>query len=218
MKNNEDIFSFLQLFSSATAFLPFIFALLYFKYARNYLMPIFILIFISTLMEIFNLNPGFLNQKTMILILRCFTVIEFILISLFYIGFFKNYFKPVVAYLFIPCFLIVTYMDYCQGGSNSQDNFSFSTESVCFILYSLFLFYYVSKHLLFENLLMSPVFWINTAILVYFAGNLALFVFSNYLIVTDPKMHIMLWSLIHTFFNISFNSLITIGFWKTKIR
>ncbi|MBL7919312.1 MAG: hypothetical protein JNJ40_03295 [Bacteroidia bacterium] len=151
-------------------------------------------------------------------ILHYFTAVEFALISLFYSFFFRNYFKPYLINLFIPLFLIAAYIDYRVYGLFSVYNFSPSVECIVLIIYSFFFLYYALKNLIFENLLSTPVFWINTAILFYFSGNLILFIFSDYMAKSDIIKYGILWSIIHTFFNLLYNILLSIGFWKTKSR
>ncbi|MBA3683208.1 MAG: hypothetical protein H0W73_18890 [Bacteroidetes bacterium] len=115
-------------------------------------------------------------------------------------------------------FFLAAYIDYKLNGLKSMDNFSTSLESIIFIFYSISFFYYALKNLIFENLLSTPLFWLNTAILIYFSGNLILFVFSNYMAQTDPVKYGILWAVIHTFFNVLYNVLLSVGFWKAKNR
>lgn len=165
------------------------------------------------------LNIGFSEYGySNLYIYHYFTVIEFAFISLFYALFFKNYFNPILIYSLIPVFLVVAFMDYKLNGLNSMDNFSTSVESIIVVFYSLFFFYYVLKNLVFENLLSTTVFWLNTAILFYFSGNMILFVFSNHMAQTDNKKYIILWAVIHTFFNVLYNTLLSLGFWKARTR
>jgi hypothetical protein len=156
------------------------------------------------------------SSRSNFFLLHFYTVIEFTFISLFYINFFKSYFKPTIGYIGILLFLGVATIDYRINGIEAMDDFSVSVECITFIAYSLFLFYFILKNLLYNNLLSEPVFWTNSAILVYFSGNLLLFVFNNYLLKTAPTNESFLWSTIHSFFNIVYNIILAIGFWKTR--
>jgi len=151
-------------------------------------------------------------------IFHLFSVFEFSLISLFYYRFFNRYFKAPIIIVFIFVFFAIAYIDYRINGFNSVDDFSISVEAIILTFYSLFLFYYILKNLLFENLLAAPVFWINAGIIIYFSGNLILFVFSSYLFETEPERYHMVWYSIHSTINILLNILFGIGFWKTKVR
>ncbi|MEO6302856.1 MAG: hypothetical protein ABIP51_06765 [Bacteroidia bacterium] len=168
-------------------------------------------------MEIINIafaRVGIHNQY----ILHYYTVGEFALISLFYSLFFKQYFKPLLINLLIPVFLLTAYIDSRVNGLNTVNNFSAAIESIVIISYSMFLFYYMLKNLIFENLFIAPVFWFNTGILFYFSGNLILFVFSAHIANNNTNQYMILWAIIHTFFNLIYNVLLSIGFWKTKVN
>ena len=97
-----------------------------------------------------------------------------------------------------------------------MDNYSVSIECIVLASYSLYFFYIVLQKLLFENLLKEPVFWINSAVLIYFMGNFLLFLFSNDLLKSNIHQHIVLWGIIHSFCNICFNLLLIVGLWKTR--
>ncbi len=214
---DHSLFFYAVVFSSALCLIPFVVSLINIKRITSYLSPVFFLIVISVIIEIINIlfsRLGYSNNY----ILHYFTAVEFALISLFYSFFFKTYFKPLLINLLIPVFLLASYIDYRVYGLNSTYNFSPSVECIVLIIYSFFFFYYALKNLIFENLISTPVFWINTAILFYFSGNLILFIFSNYMAKSDIVKYGMLWGVIHTFFNLLYNVLLSFGFWKTKSR
>jgi hypothetical protein len=203
--------------SFVSSFVPLLISFVNYKYSSKFLIPIIILIATSITIDFasrvyldLNINNSY--------IFHLFTIIEFTLISFFYGYFFKQFFKPRIIYFFMGVFFFIAYLDFKINGLNSIDNFSISIECLILTLYSLFLFYYILKNLIFENLLRASVFWINAAILLYFSGNLLLFLFSNYLLVNNPRQHGILWSIIHTFFYVTYNIFLTIGFWRTKAK
>lgn len=214
--DKQQLFFYFSLVSSSLCLVPFIIALINLNKIDLILKPVFWLVVINVAVEIvnyihvhFNLTNDYLFQY--------YTVVEFGLISLFYSFFFKNYFKPVIINILIPIFFIAAFIDY-KVYSYSTYNFSPSVECILLIFYALFFFYYVLKNLIFENLLAMPIFWTNAAILFYFSGNLILFIFSNYIAKSDPSGYGILWGVIHTFFNILFNVILSIGFWKTRVK
>jgi hypothetical protein len=213
MDNNR----LLYFISQSTSLLPFLVALIYIKNVKRYLIPVFVLLFVNVAVEIMASIYVELGKNTNE-ILHFFTVVEFSLVSLFFSAFFKKYFNPIVIYIAIPLFFIVAFVDYKINGLNSADNFSVSVESFTLVVYTLFFFYYVLKNLIFDNLLAQPVFWISTAVLFYFSGNFVLFVFANYMMRVDLDKYLILWSIIHTFFNVLYNVFLGLGFWKTRIR
>jgi hypothetical protein len=215
-----EVRSFLEMASNISvvaSFMPVIFSIINYKYIPKYIFPLFLLIIISGVVDVVNsvYVEMELNNSP---IFHLFTVVEFFLISIFYYRFLKQYFNSVIILIFIPLFFVAAFIDYKINGLNSMDNFSLSIESIILSVYALFLFYFILKNLLFENLLNSNIFWFNAAILFYFSGNLILFVFSNYIIETSMEEHYTLWGIIHSFFNIMYNVFLSIGFWKTRLK
>jgi hypothetical protein len=97
-----------------------------------------------------------------------------------------------------------------------MNNPSMSVECIVPACYALYVFYYFMQQTEYENVRLLPVFWINSAVLVYFLGNLLLFLFNDYFAATAPVSYVILWSVIHTFFNVFFNGLISVAFWKAQ--
>lgn len=214
---NKELYLILNYFSSVLSFVTLFFSIRSYRFLPKYLLPIFILTIANALTEtIVFIGLTFYKQLNPVIVLKFFTATEFALISVFYAKFFGQYFKTYWFYIVIPCFFVLNIVDYNMNGPKSSDHLSVSFESICFILYSLFLFYYVLRNLLFENLLGTSVFWINSAILFYFAGSLFLFVFSSYILGREPLNHLLLWATIHTFFNLVYNLFLGIGFWKMR--
>lgn len=220
MRENGSFIGLLYDASWAFAFLPFFIALITIKFWAKYrfFTPLFSLLAVALLIEILQgIKVG--NYIRMYYVASFYTIVEFILITIFYASFFKKYFHPWPFYLAIPVLFISVFFDYSIDGLKKLDGFSMSVECIVMIGFSMFFFYYVLKHLLIEDkLINSPVFWINTAILLYFSGNLFMFSFNNYLTQADPAKRYILWGTIHSFFNIMFNLFIAIGFWKTKTK
>jgi len=200
-----------------TTFVPLGAALYNYKYIGKPLKPIFLFVITAIVVEVIT---GILNWMGLnnFFLFHLFTIAEFSLFSLFYFNFFKRYFNSSWILIGIFIFMCIAFFDYKVNGLESMDDFSVSIECVILVLYSLFLFYYVFQKLIFERLTEEPVFWINSSVLLYFAGNLLLFVFSNDLLKTDIKKHLLLWGIIHSFCNMVFNLFLTIGFWKTRTR
>lgn len=203
--------------SAGLAFLPLIISLVNIKLIRGYLKPVFLLLIICVLTD----SIGIIAADKQINADRIFftyTLIEFSLISTFYIIFFRRYFRPVAVYAILVLFPISATALYFLYGVETADSFAVSVESFIFTCYCLFLFYYILKNLIFENLLASPVFWINTGILLYFTGNFCIFIFSSYVKSHATGEYSLLWRSIHTFFNIFMNIFFSIGFWKLRAK
>lgn len=201
--------------SAAATFMPLLILFFRFRWIKKMFPELIVMVCVANLADLYNgvnFSFGFNNY----FIFHIYTVLEFFIWSYFYFKIFRRFVHPIVFYLVLVGFLIVAYMEARIKGWDSMDSFSISTESIILIICSGSLYYYVLKNLIYENLLKTPIFWINTAVLCYFSGNLFLFAFSNYIMSQDPLVHNFLWATIHTFFNVTYNILLSIGFWKIK--
>jgi hypothetical protein len=206
----------LEKISSLICLVPLISAFINLRYIKRYLVPLFLYVIAATITEFFvylHVKSGTSNFY----LFRAFTLIEFTLVSTVYIIFFEKFFKPFVFYFIIFLFYLTSFFDYKLNGLSVLDDLSSSFGALIFTCYSLFLFYFILKNLVFDNLLQSPIFWINSAILLYFAGNLFLFAFSNFLQSYYHHERNILWATVHSLFNITFNILLGISFWKSRI-
>lgn len=97
-----------------------------------------------------------------------------------------------------------------------MDNLAMSMEAIVFISFALFFYFHVMKNLITDHLSDYAPFWFNSAVLVYFLGNSLLFIFCNYLYATERTKYAIMWTIVHSFFNIIYNILLSIGFWKIK--
>jgi hypothetical protein len=158
----------------------------------------------------------FILTANNIILMHIYTFIEFSLLSVFFKLFFGSKFSFKMLFLLICLFLLIAGFDaFFLNDFYTINNFSTSIEAISMIIFSVVAFYFTLKNLLFDNILATPFFWINTAILIYFSGNLFLFLFSNYL----QKHQILNYKMLfinHSFLNIVFYILISIGFWKVE--
>jgi len=217
MTVDDNFFKVLRGISVYTTFIPLVVALIVNKYLKAEYKLLFIYVAIAIIVEILTtyLNDRAINN---FFIFRFFSLVEFTLFSLFYYSFFRKYFNSIIILCIIPIFAAVAFVDYKINGLNEMDSFTTSVECILLGAYSLYLFYFVLQRLIFKNLLSEPIFWINSAVLLYFAGDLLLFLFSNDLLKTDIKKHEFLWGFIHSFCNMFYNVFLAVGFWKTRPR
>jgi hypothetical protein len=145
-----------------------------------------------------------------------YTALECILLSIYYIKTFSQ--KKIILCLKITIglFICVIVFDFLSNGYKEMDNVSTTTESILFMMYASAFFYFLLKDPIYPKIVAAPVFWINSAVLLYFSGNLFVFIFSRYLQAHSPRIvYCELWD-IHSLLNILFYLLISFGFWKTK--
>lgn len=137
---------------------------------------------------------------------------EIIAFSIYYYFLFeKFFFKRLLLGLFVG-YLTFSIFDtiYFEPFSVYPANLGF-IYSLMLILYSLLFFFeiyekgevlYIERH---------PHFWINSAILIYYAGTLFLGLFSNYLMYQIPKEKFIYLERIFSIMTIVFNVLVCIG-------
>lgn len=208
---------YLSYFSSFFVVVPFLICFIRRKLLFDEVRPIFYLISLTFAVEIINLVTV-LNQINNLFVLHVFTVFEFILLSFFYKQFFDTFIKSRIYIFLISFFLLVACYDaFLLNGFNTMNNLAASVEFIILIIYALLSFFLILKNLVYENLLQTPFFWINTAVLIYFSGNLFLFLFTTYLQKYDIPDYGSLYA-IHSVLNIVYYILISIGFWKVQTK
>ena len=212
-----DISNALVIISQAISVLPLVVGIICFRFLKSYLRPIFLLTIVAAFTEIIIYLFRITNHNILVGSYT-YTLIEFILLSLFYIRFFSVYFKTYIFTINIFVFLLLCFISSCFFGNQLANQYNTAVESLVLTCYCLYLFYFLIKNLLFDNLLETPVFWINTAVLFYFTGNLMIFVFNAYIAGHLSERNALLWNVTHTFFNVSMNILFSIGFWKARAK
>jgi hypothetical protein len=145
-----------------------------------------------------------------------YTVIEFTLISLFYVKVISNpRITPFMIGALFP-FLGLAVYEFITN-RNGLDVICTTTESIILMIYAILGFSSMLRNPVQSRVVAIPLFWFNTAVLLYFAGNLFLFVFGSYIQSHFQNQFNGLWR-IHSVMSILFYLLIATGFWKTKAR
>ncbi len=165
-----------------------------------------ILLLASALSELMYYIPSKIN-KLNIFAVNVYTLAEVLLLSLMYGILLKNK-KTGFAFfaVFIAFFIINTL--YFQPFNQFQ-TWTLVFEAFIFILYSVG--YYCKLFKTHTDLLRSSSFWLNTAVFIYFAFDLFLFVIANYIFTNMSEESKMIsWSF-HNFNNILKNILFAVA-------
>jgi hypothetical protein len=101
-----------------------------------------------------------------------------------------------------------------------QDIYTFNSYpriAVCLLLiiYCIIFFIQTLNELTVVRLETYGIFWIVLGTLIYFAGNMFLFTFFEYLLRVSKEYGFQLWN-IHSILNIIFNSLLALGIWLDR--
>jgi hypothetical protein len=146
-------------------------------------------------------------------LLHLYTVLEFGLLLEVFRGYFNskkiNSLSVVLIILFVGFSI---YFAFFMGGLPGLNSYPRGIE--CFILlgFSLYFYFNLLQNLQVEKVYSFPMFWITTAILVYFAGNLFLFVAGNDLLNVSKEITREFYK-IHSVLNILKNLLFAYGLW-----
>ena len=209
---NKSLFA-LSSVSFASSFLPFVLGIIKYKTLKNVL-PVFYIALVSVTFEL--VGYLFSNQSVATkYISYVYTVCEFCFVLHFFIEYYKKYYKIKFLYALIPLFIILTIIDYVYVITNSIDSVSLIFESLLFIFISLYSLLFFIKHLIDEKITENPFFWANAGILIYFSGNILLFLFDKTL---KSKEYDVVYIFTHSILNIFYNCLLCISFIKSRVK
>jgi len=194
--------------------LAFVTGLYCIKALNRIYLTVFILASVSIFVEILSFVLGYYQIENLSL-LFFFTIVEYLLWTVFFMLIFNNSVANVIIIVASILFLGSAILDYIFYEFKAMNNYSLSTECIILVGYSFFLFFKVMKNSLTDNLLREPYFWFNCGVLIYFSGNILLFLLGKFL---NNEQTWFIWAPIHNILNIIYNSLIAIGFWKTRNR
>lgn len=216
MSHEIKFFSALTYISSAFAFFPFFQGILKRRKLVIELKLIWILILLSIFTDllcgVFSLK---LNVSNLIL-LNIYIVLETILLLVIYFIIIKSHIWKLIIPILIGFFIFYTLCFLNFKNIKTLDSILLTSESLSVTTLSIIYFHNLLKYHEHKNILSFPFFWINTAVMFYFVGNLFLHLFSSYLQEHALFAFYELWGLWHSLLNILFYSLISIGFWQIK--
>ncbi len=145
-----------------------------------------------------------------------FLLSEFLLISFY---FRSKIFKSSLVFLGVNMGICIFYILYMLLSTSYADRFNYTASSL-FNLYYILLtiagFYVLIKEAKLLPAERSSFFWVNTALLVYSAGNFFIFLLRNKINHTNPEIMLILWSAIFLSLNIAKNLLLGIAFLQQK--
>jgi len=206
---------YLETTSAVSTFLPLVLAAVKWKSFHGKFNFLFALFLVAAITETICSYMGSLGINNL-QIFRIYRVIEFCLLALFFRAHLRTVQRTIWILYLIVIAPIVGGIDWLVVGPNRMDIISGTYCSILLAFLSIYSFYAMLKADLVEKILDEPVFWINSAVLIYFAGNFLLFLFSNYITKFSPQRHDLLWAVIHSTFNFSYNVLMCIGIWKLR--
>jgi hypothetical protein len=190
--------------------------LFYLKFFTVYVKAIYAVIVIGAMTELFNIISVQGGGENIIW-MNIYMLFETIGVSVFFFksDHFEKLGKRVISLSILALLLtMLGYMSFQESWSGMNPVLT-TLESFFVIILSLSLFWNLLVQQRIERIAKSPIFWINSALIIYFSGSVFLFIFSEYLVENDPNAFLQIWGL-HSIFNITFNVLLTVGFIHSK--
>ena len=141
------------------------------------------------------------------------SVLEFGLLAWIY----RQVLRPSWASRALPvavgAFTVWGLLIYSQPGKIYQFNtWQRFAESLLVLGLVLLYFYKVIRELVIVHLEREPMFWVSMGLLIYFAGNVFIFISGNYVLQRSEALSTRLWD-IHALFYIVLNSLYALALW-----
>jgi len=199
---------FIAKVSIASTLVPFSLGLAKFRSISSELKLLLILTGVSFLCDIAALYHTLLNIKSNYAG-DSYWLAEFILLIIIYRIAFDNP-KVVRPFLILTLFYVLFFISNVIFLQQEKINsYTYIFSSLIFIVLAVGFFYKLLKDLPTLQVYRLPMFWINVAVLVYFAGNLFVFTLSHYL-VTVLNANLMVYWGFHNILNILKNILFAV--------
>lgn len=154
------------------------------------------------------------KQMNNILVSHIYSILEFTLLIFYFTSYFTRNLRKwaVVLTTLFTCIVIVR--AFVFHNPFEMNWVPRTIESAVMIAISLFMYGFIMKTSSGINIWNQPLFWINSAALLYFSSNLLLFYFSSYVAQLSYNLNITIW-VMHVIFMTLYYLLISIGLWKT---
>jgi hypothetical protein len=156
------------------------------------------------------------NRQNNLPVLHVYTILEFTCFIWFYRLLEENFIKNKVFLGLVIGFPVLAILNALFLQSIFEFNtYARSLEGILLITLALRWYYRALEELKIRRLQDDAVFWINTAILLYFSGSVILFGVSNYTLSFQKSLKVYIWSF-HALFSTLLYLFITAGLWKQQ--
>lgn len=205
---------FISTFVPCFVLVPLIVGLINFPRHKKYDRIIFFYIIISGMVDLVVSVLAY-NRINNLPVFHVFTVIEFILLSLFFNSIYKRKIYSIITFITIGIFILLAILN----SFFLQDLYKFNTytrsvEAIILICYCVYYFY----HLISSNEDVNySVTWHVSGMFIYFSASSILFIMSNVTLTINKELNWILWH-IHSAMLLIMYIFITIGFYIGKKR
>lgn len=148
-----------------------------------------------------------------LLLFNVFTLVELTLFGwVFHKVFESRSMKTLITVGVLACVAFAVINLFFLQGHSAINSYSMALESTLLTLLALLFYYKTFREEKVQRLERYPLFWLSSGVLIYFAGNLFLFLFSNYVLTESDSLGRAEWG-IHSVLNITANLIYTAAFW-----
>lgn len=200
--------------SSLSALFPFTLIFLKERYSNKTYQSLFLLVPSTVILELISVTLHFLHMNNL-MIGRCYAILQTLLLGIFFFSYLKKQLFKLLIAITLGIFTIIAIVDLAIHGIWSMADLTMTSGCVAVLFFSFMSIYQLISNPVSDSIFSVPVFWINTACLLYFAGNLFLFILNTYILQKSMQLHYEVW-VIHSVLNITYNVLIGAGFIKIK--
>lgn len=154
-----------------------------------------------------------LQRVPNLFIAHFYVLIEFVLLTLIYLQALNKSLSAWWVRILLVGFVVFSLVNafYIQGLS-ANNSYQRTLETVIVIAWILFYFYKTLQELKVQKIELEPMFWFSGGALIYFAGTLFIYIFSNYLLRYSKSLAVAIWAA-HAFFLILFYISTSIALW-----
>ena len=150
--------------------------------------------------------------------LHFYVMVEFLFWAIFYMYKMKGFIKRNYLWYLILVFELLCVLNFIFIQDLTVYPYTRAFEGLILSLFSIMVFYRILNEERFENLLYSPVVWINTVVLIYFSGNLFFHLVFNLMLINNTEDLKFITKYIFISLNAIFYIGITVGFLIQKLN
>jgi len=142
-----------------------------------------------------------------------YVLLEFVLLAYIYRLTLKQYIHQAVFSIINIGFICFSLLNaFHIQGLKANNSYQRTLEAVIVIAWILMYFYKTLKELKVQQIEREPMFWFSGGALIFFAGTIFIYIFSNYLLQYSAKLAIAVWAA-HAFFLLLFYISAAIALW-----
>ncbi len=150
-------------------------------------------------------------------IFNLYTIVEFFLLTgIYYLSFTDRFTRRLLQILGLVFLLFALADLWLIEGLFKLNSYTLALEALILMPLSLLFFIRINRELRVPVLTRYPMFWINSGVLIYFSGNLFLFIFSNALLTYGLNLYES-W-IIHSMLNTVSHLIYTVALWNSRYR